>query len=176
MTIVCNIWMICLELNWLFHDPSWMLLLSEFVWALCSLKWFVFNNFLLIDATDRSKISSDQKRLFFAVSLYPFHFSRTLPLNFFFSQGAKDKFRGKMRESLSALIGSEEKKPRTDKAEETEPNIRKVLSFVFVSENETKAWNKAILSIKWVRSKLSFVCQLDNFSYMITWQCTISDF
>ena len=30
----------------------------------------------------RSKISSDQKRLFFAVSLYPlFHFSRTLPLN-----------------------------------------------------------------------------------------------
>ena len=44
-----------------------------------------------------------------------------------------------MRESLSALIGFEEKKPRTDKAEETEPNIRKVLSFVFVSENETKA-------------------------------------
>ena len=28
-----------------------------------------FNNFLLIDTTDRSKISSDQKRLFFAVSL-----------------------------------------------------------------------------------------------------------
>ena len=39
-----------------------------------------FNNFLLIDATDRNKISSDQKRLFFAVSLYPFHFTRTLPL------------------------------------------------------------------------------------------------
>ena len=34
--------------------------------------------FLLIDATDRSKISSDQKRLFFAVSLYgpPFIFRR----------------------------------------------------------------------------------------------------
>ena len=32
-------------------------------------------------STDRSKISSDQKRLFFAVSLYtPFNFSRTLPL------------------------------------------------------------------------------------------------
>ena len=38
-----------------------------------------FYNFLLIDAIDRSKISSDQTRLFFAVSLYPFHFSRTLP-------------------------------------------------------------------------------------------------
>ena len=36
--------------------------------------------FLLIDATDRSKISSDQKRFFIALSLYPFHFSRTLPL------------------------------------------------------------------------------------------------
>ena len=36
--------------------------------------WVVFNNFLLIDATDISKISSDQMRLFFAVSLYPFSF------------------------------------------------------------------------------------------------------
>ena len=32
---------------------------------------YVFNNFLLIDATDRSKISRDQKRLFIALSLYP---------------------------------------------------------------------------------------------------------
>ena len=40
-----------------------------------------FNNFLLIDATDRSKISSDQKRLLLALRLYPFHFSRTLPLS-----------------------------------------------------------------------------------------------
>ena len=31
-----------------------------------------FNNLLLIDATDRSKIGSDQKRLFIAVRLYPF--------------------------------------------------------------------------------------------------------
>ena len=29
-----------------------------------------FNHFLLIDATDRSKISSDQTRLFFDVNLY----------------------------------------------------------------------------------------------------------
>jgi len=54
MTIVCNIWMICLESNWLFSDLSWMLQLSE--WTLRSSVWVVFNNFLLIDATDRSKI------------------------------------------------------------------------------------------------------------------------
>ena len=35
-------------------------------------KSFVFNNFLLlVDTTDRSKISSDQNCLFFALSLYP---------------------------------------------------------------------------------------------------------
>ena len=39
-----------------------MLQLSEFVWALSYSVWDVFNSFLLIDATDRSKISSDQKR------------------------------------------------------------------------------------------------------------------
>ena len=39
----------------------------------------VFNNFLLIDATDRSKISSDQKRLIFAVSLYPLSFFANTP-------------------------------------------------------------------------------------------------
>ena len=33
--------------------------------------WDVINNFLLIDATDRSKISSDQKSFFIASSLYP---------------------------------------------------------------------------------------------------------
>jgi len=64
MNIVCNIWMICLELNWFVYDPSWMLDLSEFVWTLRSLVLVVLNNFLLIDATDRSKISSDQKRFF----------------------------------------------------------------------------------------------------------------
>ena len=34
----------------------------------------VFNKFLLKDATDRSKISSDQTRLFFAQSLDPLSF------------------------------------------------------------------------------------------------------
>ena len=71
--------MICLELNWLFYYQSWMLQLSEFVWALHSSAWVVFNNFLLIDATDRSNISSDQKRLIFAVSLYPLSFFANTP-------------------------------------------------------------------------------------------------
>ena len=41
--------------------------------------WDVFNNFLLIDATDRSKISSDQKRFFIALSLYPLSFFANTP-------------------------------------------------------------------------------------------------
>ena len=58
-----------------------MLQYSQFVWTLSYSAWDVFNNFLLIDATDRSKISSDQKRFFIALAYTPFHFSRTLPLN-----------------------------------------------------------------------------------------------
>jgi len=50
-----------------------MLHLSEFVLARSSVL-VVFNNFLLLDATG-SKISSDQKRFFIALSLYPFNFS-----------------------------------------------------------------------------------------------------
>ena len=79
--IDCNIWMLCLELNWFFYDPSWMLQLSEFVKTLRSSMRVVFNNFLLIDARDKSKISSDQKRLFFAVSLYPLLFFVNTPFN-----------------------------------------------------------------------------------------------
>jgi len=78
MTIVCNIWMICLELNWLFYDPSSILQLSEFVWTLRSSARVVFNNFLFIDATDRSKLSSEQNWFFFAVSLnHPSFFANT---------------------------------------------------------------------------------------------------
>ena len=40
-----------------------------------------FYNFLLIDATDRSKISSDQKRVFSAVSLFPLSFFANTPFN-----------------------------------------------------------------------------------------------
>ena len=60
-----------------------MLQLSEFVWTLRSSAWVVFNIFLLIDATDKSKISSDQKRLFFAVSLHPLSFFANTPFNVF---------------------------------------------------------------------------------------------
>ena len=56
-----------------------MLQISEFVWSLRSSAWVVFNNFLLIDATDKSKTSSDQKRLFFAVSLNPLSFFANTP-------------------------------------------------------------------------------------------------
>ena len=52
MTIVCNIWMISLELNWLFYDPSRMLQLSQFVWTLSSSVYVVFNYYLIRDATD----------------------------------------------------------------------------------------------------------------------------
>ena len=41
----------------------------------------VFNNFLLIDATDRSKISGDQKRFFIALRLYPLSFFANTPFN-----------------------------------------------------------------------------------------------
>ena len=84
MIIGCNTWIICLKFNWFFYDLSRMLQLSEFVWALRSSVYVVFNNFLLIDATDRSKINSDQKRLYFAVSLYPLSFFTYTPFNYNF--------------------------------------------------------------------------------------------
>ena len=49
MIISCNIWIICLELNWFVYDPSWMLQLSDFVWTLRSSVWVVLNHFLLIE-------------------------------------------------------------------------------------------------------------------------------
>ena len=79
MTINCNIWMLYLELNWFCSDPSRMLQISEFVRNLRSSVWDVFNNFLIIDAIDRRKISSDQKRLFIAVSLCPLSFFANTP-------------------------------------------------------------------------------------------------
>jgi len=85
MTIVCNIWMICLELNWFVYDPRLMLHFSEdseFVWTLRSSVLVVFNNFLLIDATERSRNSSDQKRFFIALCLYPLSFFANTPFNF----------------------------------------------------------------------------------------------
>ena len=74
--------MVCLKLNWFFCCLSRMLDFSEFVWTVSYSVWDVFNRFLLIDTTDRSKISSDQKRFFIALSLYPLSFFANTPFNF----------------------------------------------------------------------------------------------
>ena len=68
-----------IEIKWIFYGLSRMLQFSEFVWTLRSLVCDVFNSFLLIDATDRSKISSDQKRFFITLSLYPLSFFAYTP-------------------------------------------------------------------------------------------------
>ena len=81
MTKGCNIWMICWKLNGFLYGLSRMLQFSQFVWTLRYSVWDVFNNFLLIDATDRSKIRSDQKRFFIALSLYPLSFFANTPFN-----------------------------------------------------------------------------------------------
>jgi len=67
------------EIKWIFYGLSCMLQFSEFVWTLGYSVWDVFNNFLLIDARDRSKISSVQKRFFIALSLYPLSFFANTP-------------------------------------------------------------------------------------------------
>ena len=58
-----------------------MLQFSQFVWPLSYSVWDVFNNFLLIDAPDRSKISSDQKRFFYRTKQYPLSFFANTPFN-----------------------------------------------------------------------------------------------
>ena len=83
MTIGCNIWMICLILNWFCYGLSRMFQLPQFVWALRSSVWDVFVNFLVIDATDKSNISSDQKRFFIALNLYPLSFFANTPFKIY---------------------------------------------------------------------------------------------
>ena len=58
-----------------------MLNFSEFVWTVSYSVWDVFNKILLIDTTDRNKISRDQKRFFIALSLYPLSFFANTPFN-----------------------------------------------------------------------------------------------
>ena len=65
---------------------------SQFVRPLSYSVLDVFDNFLLIYATARSKISSAQKRFFIALSLYPLSFFAKTPFknqlrNNFFSDG-----------------------------------------------------------------------------------------
>ena len=45
--------------------------------------WDVFNNFLLIDATDRSKISIDQKRFFYRIKPIPLSFFANTPFSIY---------------------------------------------------------------------------------------------
>ena len=73
--------MICLILIWFCYGLSRMFQLPQFVWALRSSVWDVFINFLLIAATDRSKISGDQNRFFIELSLYPLSFFVNTPFN-----------------------------------------------------------------------------------------------
>ena len=75
--------MICLKLNGFFYGLSRMLQFSQFVWTQSYSVWDVFNNFLLIDATDRRKISRDQKRFFIAFNLYPLSFMNSMRLRRF---------------------------------------------------------------------------------------------
>ena len=82
-----------LEIKLIFYGLSRMLHLSEFVWTLGSLVLVVFNNFLLIDATDRSKISSDHKRFFIALSLYPLSFFANTPFKATFFLQNKQYFK-----------------------------------------------------------------------------------
>ena len=70
------------EIKLIFYSLSCTLQFSEFVWALSYSVWDVFNNFLLIDATNGSKISGDHKRFFIALSLYPLSFFANTPFNF----------------------------------------------------------------------------------------------
>ena len=75
----CNIWMFFFWNFWFLTIRfEYCNFLNFYERYIGSLEWVVFNIFLLIDATDRIKISSDQKGLFFAVCLYPLSFSINL--------------------------------------------------------------------------------------------------
>ena len=77
------------EIKLIFYSLSRMLQFSQFVWALSYSVLVVFNNFLLIDATARSKISSDQKRFFIALSLYLPSFFANTPFKYWKSTNKK---------------------------------------------------------------------------------------
>ena len=95
------------EIKLIFYGLSSMLQFSQFVWALRYSVWDVFNNFLLIDATDRSKISSDQKRFFIALSLYPPSFFKNTPFNLIIEVGTHWRRREMdAREHLCWILGS----------------------------------------------------------------------
>ena len=108
MTVGCNIWMICLKLNWYFYGLSRMFQLPQFVWALRCSVWDVFVNFLLIGATDKSKISGDQKRFFIALSLYPLSFFANTPFKFIHSLACLNSWIWLMRKQIIQIISLEQ--------------------------------------------------------------------
>ena len=76
-----NIWMVSFKSNLIIYDLNEILQLREFVWTLWTSVWVVFNHFLLLGATDRSKISSDHHQFDSTLVYTPFNFSQTLPLS-----------------------------------------------------------------------------------------------
>ena len=113
-------------LIWFFYNISRMFQLPQFGWTLRSSVWDVFNNFLHIDATDRSKISSDQKPLFIALSLYPLSFFANTPFKWPELKGLIQLNRGLTFLHLGMLIHitqpffSLEKKKNPDECTETD--------------------------------------------------------
>ena len=100
-----------------FCDPSRILQLSEFVQTLSSSVCIPFNNFLLINTTDRSNISSNQQSAIFSdddddVSLTPLPFLMNTPfkvmeISIVMVHGCrktKKKLFGKVRKVMSYLI------------------------------------------------------------------------
>ena len=77
---------------------------SIYIWSIyiCSIHsiWVIFNNFLIKCATDRSTIRSDQKRLFFAIILYPLSFFANTPFK------KKDRLaKTKLQEVVAGIAG-----------------------------------------------------------------------
>ena len=100
LLVVISEWFSWNEL--IFLRSELMLQLSEFLWTLRSSVWVFFNNFILRDATDRSKTRSDQKHLLFAVSLNPLSFFANTPFNTRKDHKCVDVIQGKFR-SVDAM-------------------------------------------------------------------------
>ena len=90
MTVGCNIWWICLKLNGFFLRSESCVATFSICMDVTFFSISRFNSFLLTDATDRSKISGDQKRFFIALSLYPLSFFANTP----FKVTVKKKWKG----------------------------------------------------------------------------------
>jgi len=100
LLVVISEWFSWNEL--IFLRSELMLQLSEFLWTPRSSVGVFFINFILIDATNRSKTRSDQKHLFFAVNLNPLSFFANTPFNTSKDHKFVDAIQGKFR-SVDAM-------------------------------------------------------------------------